>query len=140
MRKAVVALVVVVLAAGCGGDDGAQDVAAFCEDAESIVGETGSAIEDALMAAFEGDDVEPAVRGITEISERFDDLAEQAPDEITDDVEAMAAAFSELVDQAQEAESFDDLEAIDSSALDSPELDAAGERLETWTDEHCPSE
>ena len=66
-----------------------------------------------------------------EIQDLMEEAADSAPDEIEDDVEILVDQARELFDALEDAD-FDFTE-LDDSALDTPEADAAAERI----DEYC---
>ncbi|MDQ3913837.1 MAG: hypothetical protein M3323_00685 [Actinomycetota bacterium] len=105
----VLVLVIVALSAACGGDDeGGGSAQAFCDNQEEM---------DAI------DTADPEA-----MAEAIDELAADAPDEISDDVQLIADTLQDLdeVDTPEEAE-----------ALNSSELQEASERIEEWVDENC---
>jgi hypothetical protein len=86
------------LLAGCGGDDDDEAAAAttttttsedaFCADAREA--------EDRLAELGEDAQLDPSA--FREVSDTFDGLAEEAPDEIASDMDALASAFRALAD------------------------------------------
>ena len=78
--------------------------------------------------------------------EKFAEYAEQVPEEIRDDVQVLAAAYAEYIDELQgigleagEVPSASQLQQLQAAgqSLGSSEVQAASERMSAWTEEHC---
>lgn len=114
-------------------DDGATtvpggDAEGFCATFEDI-GEQFGTIDDS--------DLDSLREGVRETAAQMDDLVEQAPDELRDDLELLAGAFQDIADEADAAESVEEFEAAAEPIFSEPEYDAAGDRVSAWTDENC---
>ncbi|HEV2756855.1 MAG TPA: hypothetical protein VG318_13895 [Actinomycetota bacterium] len=118
-RLLLLLLALVAVLAACGGDDGGGseaggsdggggDAQAFCSKQEEL---------DSL------DTADPE-----EMSAAIDDLVADAPEEISDDIQLIA----DTLEQLQDASSPEDLEGVDTD-----ELEAASERIESWVEENC---
>jgi hypothetical protein len=105
------------------GDDGGSETNAWCALMEGA--ETPAFDE---LDITDADSVENAFREVVDLIE---EAADSAPDEIEDDVQILADQFETFFDELEEAD-FNFAE-IDQTALDSPEADAASERI----DEFC---
>ena len=100
--------VVALFALGACGGDGGGDVQAFCDKQEEI---------DSLDIS----DTESMKNAIEEV-------VDEAPEEIRDDVEVLADALAELdeIDTPEEAQE-----------IMTTEIQEASERIEKWVDENC---
>jgi hypothetical protein len=151
-----------LVAAGCGGDDsneagGETDTAVVETDGEKTTDDaTETADDDAALGgecaelAGLGTRISQAVtggnEGLEEASELFDELASRVPEEIRDDLEVIAENFSQVAEAAQELDLApgetpgpEDLARLQelTESLSSPEVAAAGERIQAWTEENC---
>lgn len=79
-------------------------------------------------------------------SEFFDEFADRAPDEIRDDFQILAEAYSEYADalgdvdlQSGETPSAEDLQALQEalSSIDQAEVTAASQRISEWATANC---
>lgn len=122
---------------GCGDDDGG-DTAAFCEEYRSFEQE-GEDLFAGILSTAEGGGIDELKQAFDDATEQFQQLAEEAPDEISDDVETVVDVFVQANEQIQEAESQEDLESLDQGGLDSEEADQAADRLDEWTQDNCDS-
>jgi hypothetical protein len=103
-----------------GGDGETNEWCALMEGAETpAFDELDITDPDSVESAFE------------EVVDLIEEAADSAPDEIEDDVQILADQFETFFDELEEAD-FNFAE-IDQTALDSPEADAASERI----DEFC---
>ena len=157
-------LVLALLAAGCGGgDDTASDTdTVVTETTEGITAEETTTDETdddgsfatgecaALVAAaasvsqtFSGTG---ATDDVDEARAQFEEFAENAPDEIRDDLEVLAAAYSEyaeaLADVDIEPGETPDAEAIAAlqaaiASIDQAELTEASANVSAWTTANC---
>jgi hypothetical protein len=123
--------------AACGGDDGGDgggegSVEAFCDKVDEVR---------AAADPFEGlepNDTEGAVDALASARDQLQEVVDVAPDEIQDDAEQMASAFSELVSAAEGAEKPEDLAAVFQEFEQAgEELEGATQRLEEYTNENC---
>ena len=140
----------------CGGDDknaSADDVAKAVEEATN-----GSVSADEVKDALSGlDDVCSGAaivaagmataltggEGTDQMDEYFDQALKDAPDEIKDDLTTVSEAFQKMGELIKDnggditkAMSDPDVQA-EFEALDTPELEAASDRLDTWFTENC---
>lgn len=151
-----------LVAAGCGGDDsneagGDTDTAVVETDGEETTDDaTETTDDDAALggecAEFAGlgarifQAVSSGPEGIQEASELFDRLKGRVPDEIKADFDVIAENFAEIAEAVRDA----DLTAEEMSSpeglaklqelmapLSSPEVAAAGERLQAWAEKNC---
>jgi hypothetical protein len=108
------------------------------EDCQSLV-QAYAGLSAAVGAASGGQDVSGDI-------EAFGDYVEKVPDEIREDVETLASAYGTFVDEMKdlglepgEIPSGDQIQALEeaSKSIGSPEVQAASERLNTWTTENC---
>jgi hypothetical protein len=150
-----------LVGAGCGGDDEVADEpdVTITETIDETTTETldtsgleglasadclqlitiGAAISQAFTGAGGGDD---------ETSRLFEDLVAKAPDEIKDDLQTVAGAYSEYADaladldlQEGQVPSAEDLQKIQAAvgSIDQAEVQAAAQRLSDWAETNCPS-
>ena len=112
------------------GDRGKED--AFCAEAAGI---------EERMAGLQED--MPTGEQLDEVSATFQGLAEDAPDEVADDMDTLARALAELADVFERID-FQDPEALqvleeESARLEEEfgDLGAAGENVETYLREEC---
>jgi hypothetical protein len=150
------------VAAGCGGDDeGAGDTDTVTITDETTTDETdtddtetdasgsfasGECAELISAAASLGQALSGGTSDADDVSEFFEGLADEAPEEIRSDLQVLADAYGEMI------AAFEDLglqpgetpSAADAAeyqqalaALATPEVAAASERLSAWTDENC---
>jgi hypothetical protein len=136
-RVVVGAAAMTAVLSGC-GDDGGDDVAGFCEKNEEFENESEQLFEGALSATDDAG-LEDAKQAFADANDLLAELADEAPDDIKDDVETVASAFDEANEEIQGAESVEDLQGLDGGAIDSEETDAAADRVETWTQDNCDS-
>ena len=118
-----------------GGDGGGNDEDRFCAEAADL--------EDRLGSLQGGGDRLPSAEQFTEVSAGFEDLAEDAPDEVADDMRTIAGALTALGEvferiDIQDPESLEALEE-ESARLEEQfgDLEAAGENVETYLKEEC---
>ena len=127
------AAAVALLAAGCGSDSGggAASADSWCDLAE------GSGVFD----AFDAFDANPAdlEEGLQQVEDFIEQLPEKAPAEIADDVELITEGTQMLITAFAEAD-YDVLD-VDLAFLSDSELedrmDAAGERIDEYTEREC---
>ena len=166
----IVAIALALVAAGCGGSDdesSASDETTIeetltdettdettTEDGETTDADFDFADEDcqSLVAAFLGvSQAFAAAAGGTdaefqEQAEAFAEFADDVPDEISDDVATLAAAYGQYIEVIQDAgiepgeiptaEQAQELsEALES--VGTADVTAASERLSAWTTENC---
>ena len=120
---------------GDGGDSGdgdGGDAEAFCAEAAGI---------EERMAALQEDTSTGAQ--LDEMSTTFDDLAEDAPDEIAADMEALAGAFAGLADVFERVDPADpeSLQVLEEESARLEEefgdLEAASANVERYLSEEC---
>jgi hypothetical protein len=140
-----VAAVMAVAVAGCGGDDdgddGARDpsadrtaidrapsLTAFCERVEGFQSspDPGAGDLDAIK------------KGFRELRAEIDGLAGVAPSQIEDDVESLRSAYSSVADRVERAQTTQNLvAAIEELGNRQNELVALTERIQSFAHESC---
>lgn len=164
-----VVLALALVGAGCGGGDEASS------DTETVVTETTTedtttdetATEDETEtdgSSFASGDCAELIAASTQLSSAFgaagssgdledvsaifDEFAANAPDEIREDLEILAAAYAEYFDvlsdidiTSGETPSPEALAALQEAmaSIDQAEVTAASERLAAWSTENCPT-
>lgn len=144
MRRIALLVALPALLLACGGDDD-DDVSAgdFCEDA-SVFEERFEELDSELS----GGDV-PSGDLFEEAAQAIEDLADDAPGEISDDLNTVADGVREVAAVLEEVD-FDDPELLEDperaeelqavaarmEAIDA-ELQAAGERVEAYLQDEC---
>jgi len=120
--------------------DGDADFNFADEDCQSLVA-AFLGVSQAFAAAAGGSDAE-----LEEQAEAFSEFADDVPDEISDDVATLAAAYGQYIEVIQDAgiepgqiptaEQAQELsEALES--VGTADVTAASERLSAWTTENC---
>ncbi|MGQ0825672.1 MAG: hypothetical protein ACT4OX_11730 [Actinomycetota bacterium] len=120
--------------------DDLEDIEGFDEDCV----EASLAMAGAMSGAFTGEAI-----GDDESLEQFRELADNAPDEIADDLQTLADALGEyyeaLADAGVDLGSGDTPDADDIAALtelgeslNTEEVQAASDNVSTWFEEGCP--
>jgi hypothetical protein len=108
------------------------------EECQELIG-ASSALGQAFSGVQAGDDLE-------ESSEAFSEFASEAPEEIRDDLETMAAGYAAYVDAIEEAgiepgetPSAEDAVALQQAlaSIDIAEFTAASQRFSTWASANC---
>ena len=124
----------VLALAGCGGDDG--DVEAFCDQADEA-----QALGADLAAPLQGGDLDSAKQAIDEASAKLDEVADQAPDEISEDITTVTDYVNDLNDSIQDAKSPEDLLKLSQDLqANAEEVTEAGNNVETYITENCDEE
>ena len=100
-----------------------------------------AALSQAVAAAgASGDDAEDSAR-------LFQEFADKAPEEISDDIQVLADAYAEYITvlsgldlQAGETPSADQIQELEqaSEALSQPEVTAASDHFSSWASTNCP--
>lgn len=151
MRKLLVVLTVALLTfAGCGGDDGGDAEtgdAAGTSQADTDFSGSGSgdfcSLAKKYTEDFEdvgsdgGEDIEAEFE---ELTAAIDDLAEEAPGEIKEDVGVVNEAFKRSTAIFEKYDyDFTKIpeEEAQSASLDSPEIEAASRRVESYFEKVC---
>ncbi len=121
-----------------GTDTGAFNFAS--EDCQSLV-KAYVGLSAAIAAASSGQDVTADI-------EKFSQYEDEVPEEIRADVQTIAAAYSTFLAKLKDigytpgsaptAEQIQKLQGA-SESVATPEVQAAGERMNTWTTENCKS-
>jgi ABC-type glycerol-3-phosphate transport system substrate-binding protein len=154
-----------LVAVGCGGSDdesSAADETTVTETTTTTSDETSS--DDLDSFDFADEDCQALVAAYVSLSgalagasgggssdfadeiEEFTELAEKVPDEIREDVETVAAAYSQYIDVIQDAgiepgeiPTAEQAQQLQNALQSVGEADvtAAGERLSAWTTENC---
>ena len=165
----ILVLAIALVAAGCGGgdDESASDTTAITETTTDETTTDGTTTDDedettdtddsgtiasedclelgsaaaALGQAFSGGGGDEE-----DVSALYDELAEQAPDEIKGDLETLAAAWTDIAAalqdldlQAGEVPTGDQLQEYQAAlaSVSTPEVTAASERISAWAEENC---
>jgi hypothetical protein len=127
---AALALASVLAIAGCGGGD---DVEAFCDQADEA-----QALGADLAAPIQGGDIDSAKKAIADASAKLEDVADAAPDEISDDVGVVTDYVSSLNDALQDAKTPQDLLGVTQDLQENAqEVTEAGDNVETYITENC---
>jgi hypothetical protein len=162
----ILVLALALVAAGCGGDDeptaadeptveetttvDTTEDTATEDDGSDTTGEFDFADEDCQALLGVGATIAQAFSGTgTDAdTDELAELADKAPDEIQEDVQTLAAAFSEYAEKLRDigveagatptAEQVQQLQAAIAS-LDQQELTAASQRIQTWAEANCQS-
>ena len=120
---------------GDGGDGGGNDDDRFCAEAADL--------EERLGSLELGGEALPSSEQFAQVSTGFEDLAEDAPDEVAGDMRRIADALTALGEvferiDIQDPESLEVLEE-ESARLEEEfgDLEAAGENVETYLKEEC---
>lgn len=115
--------------AGCGGDD-ESDIQAFCDKVEEA--------ETAALTAQPGDSLEDQKATTEKAVEIFSEIAEVAPEEISEDIATSQQFVEDFNEEIQNAESEEDLAAVAQEFVqDGTEYEEAGQRLEEYANENC---
>lgn len=122
-------------AAACGDSSdasaGGDSIAAYCK-----LSEQNELADDFL----DGEDFSPEAMeaGFAHMGELLDDALAVVPAEIKDDFKTVAAQFDQLVAGLKEVDyNFMALDPETLAFLTDPELEAASDRLDVWSDENC---
>jgi hypothetical protein len=128
----VVATTAALALVGCGGgDDDSSDITAFCDKLEEVQSEDP-------FAGISGSDVEGAKDALAEAQDKFNEVAEVAPEEIQDDVDEAQAFFADFVEAAQDAKSPEDFISIAQDfQAQAQDFQETSQRLEQYTQENC---
>ena len=130
---AVFAGAAVIALAGCGGDG---DVEAFCDQADEA-----QALGADLAAPLQGGDLDSAKQAIDDATAKLDEVADAAPDEISDDIATVNDYVNNLNDAVQDANSPEDLlQLTQDLQADAAEVTEAGNNVETYITENCDEE
>jgi hypothetical protein len=118
--------------AGCGGDD-EGDVQAFCDRAE----EAQAASVD-LATPLASGDLDAAKDALDEASGQLQEVADAAPDEISEDFAVVSDYTVNLNDQLQDAESPEDLaKLMEESQANAAAVEEAGTNVEAYLADTC---
>jgi hypothetical protein len=159
-----VVLVLALVGASCGGDDSdtAGDTDTVVTETEGITAEettTDDTTDDGSFATSECSTLVTAAASVatafsatgetSEVEEaraQFEELAENAPDEISDDLQVLAEAYDEFVDvlddagfepgETPTADAIQELQAA-IATIDQPEVTEAAANVEAWTTANC---
>ncbi len=158
------AAVLILLLAGCGGDDDSAEVSAT-ETTGSADGSTtteapessqtteapdttasgGGDVDefcsayndfDAFVDDIPDDTIEQVRDGTAMLVDALDELVDLAPEEIRSDVESVRDGAGQLQEVVDDADTLDEAEQ-DFDEIDSTEANAAGEAVNTYAEENC---
>jgi ABC-type Fe3+-hydroxamate transport system substrate-binding protein len=159
--------VLALLAAGCGGDDSNEassdtDTAIVEQTTSQEATETsrseatgteaggttlsGECAELAGLGARIAQAISGSNADVEQASKLFDELATKVPDEIKPDFQVIAKNFSKIAEKMKDLNlsaggkpSTDDLAKLQelSASLSSPEVTAAGQRIQAWAEKNC---
>lgn len=120
--------------AGCGGDNDASDVTAFCETVEEAR---------AAPDAFDGirdENLVEAKAALEDSGQRLEELAEVAPDEIREDVERFQDLYQGMLEDVQDAETTQQLftDAVEYQEQ-TPGFAETSATLQEFTNQNCGS-
>ena len=133
-KIAVLAGAAALVLAGCGGGD--DDVQAFCDQADEA-----QALGADLAAPLQSGDLDSAKQAIDEAAAKLDDVAGEAPDEISDDFDVVTEYVNTLNDSIQDAKSPEDLLQLSEDVqANADEVTEAGNNVETYISENCDEE
>lgn len=140
LATAVAAGALVLGAAACGGDDD-DDAAQFCERYRSYEEANRDFARDAVSDDTDTElDLDTIKEQAGEERDQVRNLADVAPEEISDDMDAVAAAIEEQVEQIEAAEGPADLADASTDVVDDTDLQEASDRIEAWTIDNCASD
>ncbi|MEO8092593.1 MAG: hypothetical protein ABI726_07800 [bacterium] len=134
MKRLIAALAgtAVLALAGCGGDD-ESDVQAFCDQAQEAQASSAS-----LAAPLASGDLDAAKVAMDEVTGQLEAVADEAPDEISDDFEVVTSYNTNLNDQLQQAESPKELSGVlQEVSADSADVEEASASVKAYIDENC---
>lgn len=138
MRRkfAVLAGAAALVLAGCGGGGDDDDVQAFCDRADEA-----QALGAGLAAPLQSGDLGSAKQAIDEAAAKLDDVAGEAPDEISDDFDVVSEYVNTLNDSIQDAKSPEDLLQLSEDVqANADEVTEAGNNVEAYISENCDDE
>jgi hypothetical protein len=151
----IVVLALALLGAGCGGgdDESATDTDTVTTETDGTTGETTIAADDcqALVQASSSLTQAFAAAGganpdAEQANELLDEWAENAPDEIRDDIQVLAEAYGTYVTALDEVDfesgqtpSAEEIQAFQDaiSEIDQEEVTTASQNLQTWSNDNC---
>ena len=132
MKRVVALTVAGAFALAACGDDGGGSVEAFCESAQEAADNT--------QDPFETDSREDFVAELEKQRDAVNALADNAPDEISDDAQTFAEYFAEVSDALAAVDPTDQA-ALDEVAVpfeeDDPEVEAAAESVGEFALTEC---
>lgn len=114
--RAVVTAGVLVGLAACGGDDGSDDLAAYCRDVVTL---------DQMFQNFDAEDPSSFEAALAEAVPVNDRVVASAPAELDDEYAVLSAAFGEVVDTG------------DPEPFFTPDVDAAGNAVHAHNLANC---
>jgi hypothetical protein len=157
VKTRAVALIAVLALAGaaCGDDDddaGVTDggTGATVEGEAADSGDSGDSgdgggdwcdlareldADESVLDDLDFTDPESLEDAFRQVVDTIENAADEAPDEIRDDVNLIADGFNDLVDELERVD-FNFLD-VDSSVLDNPELEAASDRIADYNERVC---
>ena len=126
-------------------------VAALVLSASALTGCSGGSTEDFCKTFEEVDTQETGGLSTADSLDQFDELVDNAPDEIKDDVEVVNEEFQKIRDAIEDTDvdldaAAEDLspedqaalaEALQSAEVDQEKLSGATENIDTWATENC---
>ena len=132
MRRVVAVMVAGAFALAACGDDGGGSVEAFCESVQEVA--------DNDQDPFETDSREDFVAELEKQRDAVNAVADNAPDEISDDAQTGAEWFAEVSDALAAVDPTDQAALEEASAPfdeDDPEVEAAGESVNEFALTEC---
>lgn len=118
---------------GPGADSDFCKVALDANDAMDSAFESGEYDEDfdpdAMLEEFKD--------SFSSVSDYLDDMVDTAPREIKNDVKTVRDAYASFLDSIMDARSFEDMESLDDSVIDSDKVSEASDRVEEYLNDVC---
>lgn len=123
----------VLALAGCGGDDGGDDLTAFCDQARAVE-ESGQA-----LGNLQGGNIDAAKEAFEQTADDVQAAADAAPEEIQSDMQTVADFVDDLNSQLADAQSPEDLIALagELQSEAAQEFQEAGENVRDYLAENC---
>lgn len=136
IKRAIVVVPLVLALAACGDDDsssgsGGGDSSDWCSFAQGVEDDFTE------LNALDPTDTASFQEIYTGIAERLDGVADDAPEEIRDDVQTLSRGFNTLIDELEKVDF--DIFQLDSAVLDDmdQEMSAAQDNIERYNETEC---
>jgi hypothetical protein len=131
VRRLAIAILTLLPLVACGGDD-----ESFCDRAEDFAREF-----EALESQFEGDEL-PTSEAFAEAADAIEALAEDAPDEVEDDLRTMVDGIREIAGALEDVDFSDPaapgiVEAAERMQAVGEDLEDASQAVEAYLDTEC---